>query len=92
MDELHKKFIPIGTVVKLKKSESLFIIIGYGASFEKNKDVKYDYISYLYPVGFTKKSDNYLFNYEDIEKIVFKGYADKIYTNFLNILGGVKND
>lgn len=92
MDELKVKFLPIGTVVKLKKSEALFMIVGYNASFEKNKEKKYDYIGYIYPIGFNSKKDNYLFNYGDIEKLVFKGYIDKSYNNMLNIIGGDKND
>ena len=92
MDELKVKFLPIGTVVKLKKSEALFMIVGYDASFEKNKDKKYDYIGYIYPIGFNSKKDNYLFNYDDIEKIVFKGYIDKSYNDLLKIIGGEKND
>lgn len=92
MNEINEKFLPIGTIVKLKKSDALFMIAGYSASLKKDKNKKYDYMSYIYPIGFNSKEDNYVFNYGDIEKIVFNGYKDKSYNNMLNIIGGDKND
>ena len=86
MDEIYNKHMPIGTVVKLKKSDALFMIIGYNAKYEEDK--KNDYIAYLYPMGFTNKEDNFLFDYEDIDKVVFKGYNDINYNNLIKAIGG----
>ena len=71
--------LPIGTVVNLKKtSEMPVMIIGY-FPYNENGDSK-DYVSVRYPMGAFDNKMFFFFNQEDIEEVVFKGYMDDSFT------------
>ncbi|OPG95070.1 cytoplasmic protein [Chryseobacterium mucoviscidosis] len=38
---------------------------------------QFDYIGCLYPEGYINADYTYVFNHEDIEEIIFRGYADE---------------
>lgn len=90
MNKVIDKNLSIGTVVKLKKGDNKFIIIGYYGK-SKNSNKRLDYIAYLYPVGFISKNDNYLFNYDEIDQVIFEGYKDQGYFEYIKIKEGEIN-
>ena len=85
-----KDLLPIGSVVILKDGEQPLMIYGIMQSDNSGgilKKVKnYDYISVPYPHGNLGPGMSFLFNHDDIYKIVFRGYEDKERTKFLDEL------
>lgn len=75
----NEKYLPIGTVVILKKSEKKIMIIGFMISNLTNKEdtTVYDYAGCLYPEGQLSSSETLVFNHEDIKEICFNGYQDE---------------
>ena len=69
-----QKYMPIGTVVKLKNVGESYMIIGFKSvdSLGENKD----YMACLYPNGLGENNPFYCFNHEDIERIYHIGYFD----------------
>lgn len=88
MDNIENKYLPIGTVVKIKENDLLFIIVGYGGHDVNNSEVMRDYIAYTYPEGFLTREENFLFNYESIEKVVSLGYKDEKYEEMIKKIKG----
>lgn len=80
---MPSKYLPLGSIVKLKNSDKKLMIIGY-YSLEYNNSVKiYDYEGCSYPEGMLLKNNSYSFNHSDIASVVFLGYLDTAY-NKLN--------
>ncbi|MBQ3018134.1 MAG: DUF4176 domain-containing protein [Clostridia bacterium] len=70
-----KSYLPIGSVVILKDAEKKIMI--YGRRQRRITDeVEYDYIACLYPEGNINEEYMYLFNHEDIETVVHRGFSD----------------
>mgnify|MGYP004559404369 FL=1 len=80
---MPNKYLPIGSVVKLKGNDKKIMIIGY-YSLEYNNAVRiYDYVGCSYPEGLLIKNNSYSFNHSDISSVVFNGYIDESF-NKLN--------
>ena len=47
---------------------------------------EYDYIACLYPEGNINDDYNFLFNNEDIDEVIFKGYVDSEEEDFQKVL------
>ncbi len=70
-----KAYLPIGTVVLLKEGKKKVMI--YGRRQRRiDEDYEYDYVSCLYPEGNIGEDYTYLFNHEDIDTVVYRGYCD----------------
>lgn len=68
---------PIGTVVKLKKVEKRLVVMGIMQQInEGEKTEGYDYVGVPYPEGFINGESMILFQHEDIESIIYLGFAD----------------
>lgn len=85
-----KDLLPIGSIVILKDGEQPLMIYGImqsdgeGGLFKKPKE--YDYVSVPYPQGNLGPGMIYLFNHEDIQEIIFRGYEDEERDKFLDEL------
>ena len=84
----------IGTIVRIRGSVPLIMIIGY--SHVKN-NVLYDYIGCLYPVGILDTSSCLVFNSDDIKEVIENGYSNGLelkpkeeYINSLNQMDNIK--
>lgn len=89
----EKKYLPMGTVVLLKKGVKKIMIFGRK---QKKADTgeMFDYIAYMYPEGNIKSDLAILFNHEDIRQIVHMGYVDEDEEKFQSLFlqtGRVKN-
>ena len=83
-----KSYLPNGTVVLLKGGEKKIMI--YGRRQKRVTDEhEYDYIACLYPEGNINEDYMYLFNHEDIEKVVFRGYSDAEEEAFIETLNSL---
>jgi hypothetical protein len=70
------KYLPIGTVVILKKATKRLMITGFCAVTEKEPNKTYDYCGCLYPEGIIASDENFIFNHEQIDKVYFLGFSD----------------
>ena len=70
-----KTYLPIGTIVLLKNGKKKVMIYGRRQN-RINESKEYDYIACLYPEGNINVNYMYLFNNEDIDTVVFRGYSD----------------
>ena len=78
-----KDLLPIGSIVLLKNGEKRLMIIGVKQSDVNANGEEYDYLGVMYPEGHLGEGFQYLFNQEDIERIVFRGYEDAEREEFL---------
>lgn len=75
---MEKKFLPIGSVVKLKEGTKRLMITGFLPIEQKENGEKnmWDYNGCLYPEGILNSTNNYLFNHSQIEEVHFIGLVD----------------
>lgn len=78
---MKEKFLPIGTVVKLKGGDKKAMILSYlifptGAALAKDM---YDYGGCAFPEGVLDSKNAIGFNHSDIEEIVHIGLEDDDY-------------
>lgn len=77
-----QELFPIGSVVKLKEGIRPLMIFGIKqTNLETNEE--YDYIGVLYPEGNMGDKTQFLFNHEDIEEVISKGYTDETWEDFI---------
>lgn len=69
-----KKYLPLGSVVTLKKAEKKLMIIG--RSQMCNGEL-YDYSGCLFPEGYLGKDRMYVFNNDDIETLYYMGMQNE---------------
>ncbi|MBR1385453.1 MAG: DUF4176 domain-containing protein [Bacilli bacterium] len=82
---MNNKILPIGSIIKMSNSDLYLMIYGY-ANSKKNIDGEYyDYFCCIYPAGINGK-DSILVKKEKIEKIIFIGYQDSKFENFVELL------
>ncbi len=79
-----RELLPIGSVVMLKHAEKPLMIYGIKQLDTENPDVEYDYIGVLYPEGNIGSNFQYLFNHQDISKVLFTGYKSDLLSDFLD--------
>lgn len=84
---MKDKYLPIGSIVSIKESNKLIMIVGYYAIKYQNVVKMYDYMGVNYPEG-TLLDGTLAFNHDDITEIVFEGFKNESF-NILNnnILG-----
>ena len=81
-----KDLLPIGSIVRLHDGEKRLMIIGITQSDASGNGKEYDYLGILYPEGHIGDQFQYLFNQEDIEEVIFRGFEDDERVEFLNKL------
>lgn len=86
-----QELLPIGSIVLLKNGEKRLMICGIMQSEADGDGQQYDYLGVLYPEGHIGDQFQYLFNHEDIQQIVFRGFEDQERTTFLEKLAQFYN-
>jgi len=70
-----KEYLPLGSIVLLAEGKKAIMIYGrkqiHTASGEE-----FDYVACLYPEGNINEEFTYLFNHDQIEKVIHTGYTD----------------
>lgn len=69
------EYLPIGSIVLLKESTKRVMIYGR-LQRELDGDRIWDYIACLYPEGNINADHCFLFDHEQIDKIIHEGYQD----------------
>lgn len=80
-----KDLLPIGTVVLLKDGEKRLMINGIMQT-DSNTGKNYDYMGILYPEGHIGEGFQYLFDHDDINEVVFRGFEDVERNEFIDKL------
>lgn len=87
-----KNLLPIGSIVLLKDGEKRLMIDGIMQTDEGGSGDNYDYLGVLYPEGRIGDEFQYLFNHEDIDSIIFRGFEDEERFGFLERLSSFFNN
>ena len=69
----ENKIIPLGSIVELKTIKDYIMLIGID---QISDGEKFDYCGCVHPYGFMGSDKLLLFNADQIEKVIFKGYFD----------------
>lgn len=89
---MNKRYLPIGSVIKLKNNNKSIMITGY-YSVEYAKDLEiYDYSGCAYPEGVMIKSSYCSFNQSDIKDVLFEGYKTDEYKTLTNGLNEIDEE
>lgn len=81
------EYLPIGSIVILKNGGKKLMIFGIMQSDQSEQNSQeYDYIAVPYPEGNMGQDYQYLFNAEDIDQIVSRGFEDDERNQFLSKL------
>lgn len=72
----YEKYLPIGTVVMLRKATKRVMITGF-CYMNQSDNKMYDYQGCIYPEGIIRIDKNLLFNHEQIDKIYHLGLIDE---------------
>ena len=68
-----KKYMPIGSIVKIRGSFRKYMIAGFNSNIEKTI---YDYLACEYPFGFDNHHENVRFNHDEIESVYHIGFIN----------------
>ena len=72
-----KDLLPVGSIVLLKDGEKRLMVNGIMQMDTSGTGKNYDYVGVLYPEGHIGEGFQYLFNHEDINEIIFRGFEDE---------------
>lgn len=81
-----EKFLPVGSVIVLKDATKKLMITGYCSMTPEHKGKLFDYTGCLYPEGLLSSDQICLFDHEQINEIVFLGYQNDEYSDFIKKL------
>lgn len=92
-----ERYLPIGTVVMLKGGKKPTMITSYciipkgdiydkDGPVDKEKITYYDYGACLYPEGIERTNKTFVFNHDQIDRILFMGYTSPKYDVYNNAL------
>ncbi len=83
--------LPIGSVVMLQGGEHRLMVTGYAQKLQNTEKVT-DYVGVLWPEGFMRPDQNYLFNSDNIEDVHFLGYQTDGQKVFIARMEAALND
>ena len=83
---MEQKFLPIGTVCKINKSNKKVMIIGYCVNEFNGDLIVKDYCGCVYPEGILLPNQLVLFNHEEIQSVNFVGFKTDEYIRLDNLL------
>lgn len=82
--------LPIGSIVKLKKSTTPVMVCGITQAVKSKEDMLYaDYIGVVYPQGFINFHSMILFNHDSIENVIFRGFDDEKRATYIEAMKSV---
>lgn len=83
---MKEKFLPLGTIVKLKGGTKEVMITGYCQSIKSKPEKMYDYRGCPYPEGVLDSKIVVLFNIPQIEEVVYEGLRNDESLDFIDKL------
>ena len=90
---MERRLLPVGTIVKVKDRNAIYMIVGY-LRFKGEKDnyKVYDYSAVLFPFGYMSEKEKLSFNHEDIEEIIHLQPTDEEVDKVLDSLSNVSEE
>lgn len=79
----REKYIPLGSVVRLKDASALVMVTGYAAIDEDEATKIYDYVGCQYPEGIVDQDEMLLFDHSQIAEILYIGYESEEYNKYI---------
>lgn len=76
INKIEDKFLPVGTVVRLKEATGCLMISGFCVTKDGDSTKIYDYLGCMYPQGMIAQDTNFLFDHSQIDEVLFKGFVD----------------
>ncbi len=74
---MSEKYLPIGTVCRLKNATKNVMITGFCVVKQNDEDQQmYDYSGCIYPQGVISSEYNIMFDHSDIDEILYQGYSN----------------
>lgn len=89
---MEEKYLPLGSVCLLKGGQRYIVVIGYLGVGNEDMNTIYDYMGAVYPLGVISTDVTFMFNHDQIEKVVFKGYEDDERKEFNQKLNELNKD
>ena len=86
-----KKYLPIGTIVKLKTGKRKVMITGFCLYDHDAAHTLYDYCGCAYPEGMLSTNEVNLFNHGDIEIVFHLGVSDEEEKKFKKVSNKIHN-
>lgn len=71
----YENLLPLGSIVLLSGAERKLMIIGRIVSDEKMEQI-YDYVGVIYPEGLSGDGEQFFFNRDAIDLVLFIGFQD----------------
>lgn len=81
-----RKYLPIGTIVKLKNVDKLTMIAGYFPRGEAQNGHVWDYAAFPYPEGMIDNEKIVQLDNEAIERVIVMGYQDELQMSFIRVV------
>ena len=76
-EKKNGKFLPLGSIVRLKGGQLPVMIIGYTVVPKDDPNTMFDYNATFYPMGTLETNIITPFNHKQIEEVLFYGYEDE---------------
>ena len=94
MEERFEKYLPLGSICLLKGAERYLMVSGYlGMNGNNIEDAEvFDYLGILFPVGVISSEVSLMFNHDQIDKVIFKGFENEESKKFLEEIKGVSKE
>jgi len=70
-----KEYLPLGSIVLLKDGKKAIMVYGRKQVHSESGE-EYDYVACMYPEGNISNDFTCLFNNDDVEEIIHRGYSD----------------
>ena len=83
---MHRRHGTEGGTLLLKDDQKLPMITGVMQRKPEKDSKTFDYVGVLYPEGYMGNRFQFLFNHDNIDQIVFRGYEDQARLAFLEKL------
>jgi hypothetical protein len=88
MDDIN--LLPNGTIILLEGGNKKLMIYGRKQLVtDEDEETIYDYLGVLYPEGYVNADYTYVFNHNDIEEVVFRGFENEEEHEFQKVLSSV---
>lgn len=89
---MYIDLLPIGTIVELKESTGKIIIAGYAAVGAEGTQHVWDYVGFVFPLGYRAADEVLQFDRDSIEHVVAMGYQDEEQFLFIDKLNAAMDD
>lgn len=76
MEEKIEKYLPIGSVCLLNGGERYVMVIGYLGVSAQDQNTVYDYMGAVYPLGVISSDISFMFNHDQVAKVIYKGFEN----------------